>query len=491
MDIFLHGIETTERDAGNPRFVATIDSAITFIVGTAPQANETLFPLNQPKVVRGYNDMPVGLGETGTLPLQLDKMLGQSGRASPTIYFVRVEEDEDDAITIANVLGSRAAKTGLHALSRIQGEFGDRPKLLGAPGFTSTRPTDGVASIAVGTAGTGYDQEEPPAVTIARAVGDTTGFGAEGVAIVSAEGAITAVVVTNPGQSYSETPVVTVAAPATGTQAVATATLGTVANPIASALSQLCNRYRACSMISGPNTTDAAAVLYRGDFDTDRMMLLDPYVKVSQGASIVSMPADGMGLALQARIDYEEGFWYSPSNHVLEAVLGTHRPIEHSLNDRSAQSQYLNKNHVSTIVRSPTGGWKFWGNRVMTADPLRVHWSVRRGHDVIVESVEIASEPYVDKPFSRQILVDIAETVNRALRRWEALGATLGGRVWLDPAINTAESLAAGILYIDYDGETPAPMEHIVFRFNRNTGYYDTMLAAAAREIARLSSVAA
>ena len=82
-------------------------------------------------------------------------------------------------------------------------------------------------------------------------------------------------------------------------------------------------------------------------------------------------------------------------------------------------------------------------------------------------------------------------TVNRALRRWTALGATLGGRVWLDPALNTAESLSAGLVYIHYDGEAPAPMEHIVFVFNRNTGYYDTVLASAAREIARQSALAA
>lgn len=492
MDIFLHGLETTEHDAGNPRFVATIDSAIIFLVGTAPDADDTLFPYNEPKVVRGYNGMPTGLGETGTLPIQLEMALAQSGRSSPTIYFVRVEEVEADVpATIANVLGSRAAKTGMHALSRIQPEFGERPKLLGAPGFTSTRPTDGVASIAVTTPGTGYDQNDPPAVTITRAGGDATGFGAEAVAVVDSAGSVSAIVVTNSGQGYTLAPTVTIVPPASGTQAVATATLGTVANPVAMGLNQLCNRYRACAIVSGPNTSDAAAVTYRGDFDTARTMMFDPFVKVSFGGATVSTPADAAVLGLQARLDYEQGFWHSPSNKVLEGVLGTHRAIEHSLNDRAAQSQYLNKNHVSTVVRSPTGGWKAWGNRVMTADALHVFWSVRRAHDVIIESIEIASEPYVDQPFSRQILIDIAETVNRALRRWEALGATLGGRVWLDPALNTAESLASGILYVSYDGEAPAPMEHIVFRFNRNTGYYTAMLASAAREIARLSAVAA
>ncbi|MBB4287844.1 phage tail sheath subtilisin-like domain-containing protein [Roseospira goensis] len=479
MDIFLHGIETQEKDAGNPRFVATIDSGIIFLVGTAPDADDTLFPLNQPRVMRGYTDLPAGLGNTGTLSDHLDAILTQAGRMSQTVYFTRVEEGADTAATMANVLGSRAARTGLHALSRIQPEFGQAPKLIGAPGFTSVRPTDGVASVPVTEGGTDY--------TTATVAITGDGIGATATAMLDG-GAVSAIVVTNPGIGYTTA---TATVTGDGTGATATTTLGTVANPVAAELAALCQRYRACTVVSGPNGTDADAVQYRNDFDSDRMMVLDPFVKVAKDGVPVSMPADAMVLGLQARVDYEEGFWVSPSNHVLNGVLGTHRPIEHSLSDRSVESQYLNSQHVSTVVRSPTGGWKLWGNRVAKADPLHVFWPVRRAHDVIVESIEIAHEPYLDKPFSKQILVDIAETVNRALRRWQAMGATLGGRVWLDPALNTAESMASGLLYVHYDGEAPAPIEHLVFVFNRNTGYYTTVLADAAREIARMASAAA
>ncbi len=491
-EVFLHGRETIEKDAGNPRYVATIDSGIIFIVGTAPLANEALYPLNQPKQLLGYNGFPTGLGDTGTLPLQLDFLLKQSGRMSPTVYFTRVAEGGNATATMANVLGSRAARTGLHSISRIQGLYNQKPKLIGAPGFTSVRPTDGVASIAVGSGGSAWTK--PPIVTIARAGGDTTGTGATAVATINSSGAISAVIVTNPGVGYTAPPVISFArdeGDSTGTGGAATATLGTVANPVAAEISALCNRYRACAVVSGPNTNAADAIQYRLDFDTDRLMIVDPFVKIAQGANIVSTPSDAGVLGLQARIDYEEGFWVSPSNHVIEGVLDTHRPVDHSRSDRSVESQYLNRNHVSTVVREEQGGWKLFGNRVAKSDPLRVFWPVRRAHDVIIESIELASDVYLDKPFSRQNLVDIADTVNRALRRWQVLGATLGGKVWLDPTLNTAESLSSGLIYIHYDGEAPAPMEHIVFVFNRNTGYYDTVLADAAREIARQSALSA
>ena len=492
MSIYLHGLETEERDAGNPRFVADIDSAIGFMVGTAPEASDTLYPYNQPRVMRGYNGYPEGLGKTGTLPLQLDLVLRQAGKSSATIYFVRVEEDADPNVMMANIIGDRAARTGLHAISRIQPEFGERPKLLAAPGFTSTRPTDSVASLTVSEAGAGYDPENPPAVTVTRGSGDTTGFGAEIVPQVSqSDGSLTLVIV-NGGQAYTETPTITVDAPPSGgTQALATATVGTLANPVAMALSSLCNRYRACAFVTGPNTTNEAAVQYRQDFDTSRLMLIDPMGKWMWNGQIVSAPVEGAMMGLQARLDYQEGFWESPSNRVLEGLLGTHRPIEFSASDRSAESQYLNKNHVSTLVRDDLGGWKAMGVRSMRSDPLHVFWSVRRTHDVIIESIELASRVFLDKVFSEQNLIDVAETVNQALRRWQARGATLGGRVWLDPTVNTAESMSSGIIYVDYDAEGPAPMEHIVFRFNRNVGYYDTLLANAASEIERLSSAAA
>jgi phage tail sheath protein FI len=138
-------------------------------------------------------------------------------------------------------------------------------------------------------------------------------------------------------------------------------------------------------------------------------------------------------------------------------------------------------------VRSPSGGFKLWGSRATNSDPLNLYWSVRRAHNTIIDSIEIAHEPFIDKPFGLQVLVDIAETVNSALRRWAALGATLGGRVWLDPALNTKETWASGHLYVSYDAEAPAPIEHITFMFSRNTGYYEVLAENAIREIARLS----
>lgn len=477
-DIYLHGIETIESNSG-PRPVETIDTGVIGLVFTAPNADPLLWPLNKCVPIHGFQGFPGGLGSTGTGADAIKGIFEQATRASQTIVGVRVEEGANAAATRANVIGNVLTKTGMQALRDAEAELGLKPKLLIAPGHTSERPSDGIASITITAAGTGYTAA--PTVAIAG-----TGTGATAVATIDGTGKVDSVTITNPGSGYSGTPTVTFTGGA-GTGAAATAAVGLVANPVAVALVVLANRLRAGAIVDGPNTTSAAAVAYRSDFASDRLLIIDPFVKVAKGTAIVSEPASARVAGLQARVDYDEGFWVAPSNHVIEGIVGTSRVVEHSLSDPSAESQYLNKNAVATIVRSPSGGFKLWGSRVPSGDSLKLFWSVRRAHDAIIESIERAHEPFIDKPFSVQYLLDIAETVNAALRRWKALGATLGGRVWLDRGLNTAETWAAGHIYVSYDAEAPAPMEHITFVFNRNTGYYEELAEDALREIARLS----
>ena len=72
----------------------------------------------------------------------------------------------------------------------------------------------------------------------------------------------------------------------------------------------------------------------------------------------------------------------------------------------------------------------------------------------------------------RVFLLDDHELVRR--------GAILGGTVWRDPDLNTEATMKAGKLYIDFDIEPPAPLEHLIFRAHRNGSYYDELVSAVA-----------
>lgn len=559
VDLVLHGLETIENYNG-PRPVETIDTGIILLLGTAPDANPELWPLNKATPIYGADGAVEGLGTIGTLPDAIEGIFDQAGRVSQTILVVRVAQGASINETMQNVIGSSTALTGMYAAIVAQSEYGLTAKLFCAPGFTAQRPTDAVKSVAVNNAGsdyaavpevtisggggfgakavatisngvkiavdhggTGYTTAptveigppaaggiqatatatvvggvvtgitvtnpgvgytHPPAVTFSGA-----GSGAEATAVLS--GRVTGVILTNHGFGYASAPTIAVAAPeAGGVQATATSTIGTAANPVTMEFLSLAARFRAGVIKDGTATNTLDALADRLDYDTDRLLIVEPMAKVFRSAQVVPEPASARVAGLQARVDYTEGFWVSPSNHVIEGIVGTSRPIGHSISDPSAESQHLNRSAIACIVRSPSGGFKLWGNRVPCSDSLRQFWSVRRSHDTIIDSIERASEPFIDKPFSLQNLIDIAETVNGALRRWKGLGATLGGKVWLDAKLNTKETWAAGHLYISYDAEGPAPIEHITFMFNRNTGYYEELASAAIREIARLSGTA-
>jgi hypothetical protein len=361
--------------------------------------------------------------------------------------------------------------------------------VISAPPSGGTQAT-ATATVAAGVV-TGITVTNPGAGYTSAPSVSFTGAGTGAVATASLTGRVTGIVMQNRGFGYATAPTIAIQAPPSGgTQATATATLGTVANPVTVELLTLANRFRAGVIKDAPATTTTAALTDRLDYDTDRLLIVEPMAKVFKNAQVANEPASARVAGLQATVDYTEGFWVSPSNHVIQGIVGMSRPIGHSISDPSAESQLLNRNSVACIVRSPRGGYKLWGNRTPSSDALRIFWSVRRSHDTIIDSIERACEPFIDKPFGLQVLVDIAETVNEALRRWKGLGATLGGRVWLDPALNTATTWANGHLYVSYDAEGPAPIEHITFMFNRNTGYYTDLANAAIREIARIAGTA-
>ena len=83
---------------------------------------------------------------------------------------------------------------------------------------------NGVRKITVGNPGSGYTSSNPPVVTIGSPSGDN-GITAEGVAVVSGFGSITAVNMFATGSQYRSAPTVTIAAPSSGITATATASL--------------------------------------------------------------------------------------------------------------------------------------------------------------------------------------------------------------------------------------------------------------------------
>lgn len=151
-ETFLHGVEVLDIASGS-RPISTVRSSVIGIIGTAPSADATAFPLNTPVLVAGSRTEAakldtVGTG-LGTLPQAMDSIFDQAGAV---VVVVRVEQGLDDAATLANVVGGVDALTGayegVHAFLAAESITGYQPRILCAPGFTHTR-TDTVANSVV------------------------------------------------------------------------------------------------------------------------------------------------------------------------------------------------------------------------------------------------------------------------------------------------------------------------------------------------------
>ncbi|MCV0378992.1 phage tail sheath subtilisin-like domain-containing protein [Nitratireductor sp.] len=464
---FHHGTRAIQ-SAETPVIVRSARTAVIGLIGTAEDADDTKFPLNKPVQLLRPRDAE-GIGADGTLPGAIDSIFDQVGCP---IVMVRVAEGADTPATWANLVGDRTAFTGVHAFMRATSDGLYKPKLLIAPGFTQTSPADGIASVSVQVGGSGYAQETTT-VTIAG----TTGQGAEAIAIVDA-GVITSIVVTKPGYGYTGPVTVTIAGDGTG--ATAEANIGSVLNPVVAELTGVADRLWSMVYVDGPDTTDQAAVQYRGLINSERVFVCDPKVlKFDRDlAANVPEPSSPIFAARQARMDLEQGYWWAASNVEVSGITGVNRPIAYG-----EQSNYLNENRINTIINIDNTGFRLWGVWTCASDPLWQFVSVRRTADAVNEALEKGYLEFIDRPFTHANLRFLLEGGRAHLRMLEREGAILPGHdVWLLDA-NTDTELAQGIVKLGVKFEPPAPMVDIRLNTYRNVVSYELLLDQIAQEL--------
>ncbi|NYZ70269.1 phage tail sheath subtilisin-like domain-containing protein, partial [Endozoicomonas sp. SM1973] len=235
----------------------------------------------------------------------------------------------------------------------------------------------------------------------------------------------------------------------------------------ADALITAAERLGGVAIIDSPNTTGEEAVNYRKKFGKRYAYLVDPWVKVwnsnaNEGkGGIVIEPPSARVAGLMAKIDNDNGFWHSPSNKLMNGVLGTARPIDFKLGDKNCRANYLNSHDVTTIIQED--GYRLWGNRTCSGDPKWAFINVVRTAEIIYDSLQRAHMWAVDRNISKNYVADVTEGVNNYLRRLKNIGAILGGTCWADPDLNTPDALADGKVYFNFDFTPPTPAEHITF----------------------------
>ena len=242
------------------------------------------------------------------------------------------------------------------------------------------------------------------------------------------------------------------------------------ANPVVSELLGIAENLRAVIIADLPNTNDTDAIDYVGDFGSARVYPIYPWVKVLDSLGvIVEEPASARVAGLIVKSDNERGFWWSPSNLVINGIVGISKPIDFVLGDVNSKANYLNENNIATIIQE--SGFRLWGNRTLSADPKWAFLQARRTADMINDSLLKAHLWAVDRNITKTYIEDVLEGVNNYLRHLKSIGAIIGGTAFADPELNTPDQIAQGKVSFDFDFTPPYPAEHITFRSKMTDDY--------------------
>lgn len=228
-------------------------------------------------------------------------------------------------------------------------------------------------------------------------------------------------------------------------------------------------RGMAYAMAEGESVAEAK--LYRQNFAARELMLFWPGF-ASGGADTVAR-----ALGLRARIDQEIGWHKTLSNIAVDGVTGLAKDVTFDITGEDHDAALLNADDITTMIRH--NGFRFWGNRTCSDEPLFAFESAVRTAQVLKDEVAQGLMWAIDKPLTAVLIKDIVETINGRARTLISQGRLIGFNAWFDPALNPQANLAAGKLVIDYDYTDVAPLEGLTVNQRKTDRYYADLKLAA------------
>lgn len=397
------GISITRID-NEPRPAVYSDMSVVGIIGTAPDADALVFPLNTPVFL--YSDDATkldALGEDGTLRdavLLINAQLGEF-QVAAKVVIVRVAEGVDAAATIANIVGN-GTTTGLSAFLDAGPVLGVIPRLLCAPGFTSQRT-------------------------------------------------------------------------------------GTNANAVCAALPPICAKLLAHAVVDGPATTEQDAIDWRETISSDRLIPVDPAVKVLSGGAPVVVPLSPAAIGVGVRRDHEKQGrpFHSWANQPVQGIVGPSRPINFSLTDGATEGQRLLAANVGVLLRGEMGvesaiaqgGFIFVGTDNAGEDDLWRFYNVTRGRDYIHLMLLRTLRIYLGRfNITGQTVQAIVNTMESAMRDLKADGDILGYEIKFTRDQNSPEQLRQGRFTVNFAAEEAPVLRYLGIQSARYRPALDALL---------------
>ena len=240
---------------------------------------------------------------------------------------------------------------------------------------------------------------------------------------------------------------------------------GLDSQPVATALVSIAQNLRAFAYVSAWDCkTKEEVVAYRENFGAREVMVIWPEFQNwdTVANKTVTASAVARALGLRAKIDQETGWHKTLSNVAVNGVTGISADVFWDLQNPATDANYLNSNEITTLINE--GGFRFWGSRTCSDDPLFAFENYTRTAQILADTMAEAHMWAVDKPMHASLVRDIIEGLNAKFRELIAQGYLIGGKCWYPEDINDKDTLKAGKLTIDYDYTPVPPLEDLTLR---------------------------
>lgn len=210
--------------------------------------------------------------------------------------------------------------------------------------------------------------------------------------------------------------------------------------------------------------TTADVITYRDGFAARELMLIWPdFLAWDTVANAEATSwATARALGLRAKIDNDIGWHKTLSNMPVNGVVGISKDVYWDLQDPNTDAGLLNAAEVTALIRA--NGFRFWGSRTCSDDPLFVFENYTRTAQVLADTIAEAHLWAVDKPLTPGLVKDTLGGINAKFRELKNQGYILGGEAWFDENANSKEQMKDGKLAIDYDYTPVPPAENITFK---------------------------
>ena len=209
--------------------------------------------------------------------------------------------------------------------------------------------------------------------------------------------------------------------------------------------------------------TKEEVVAYSETFGARELMLIWPqFLKFDTTTSAnVAVSPVAIAMGLRAYIDKTVGWHKTLSNIPVNGVIGIDKDVFWDLQDPDTDAGYLNSNDITTLINE--GGFRFWGSRTCSADPLFAFENYTRTAQILADTIAEAHMWAVDKPMHPSLVNDIIEGINAKFRELKNGGYIIDATAWYDETANSVEQLKAGKLRISYDYTPVPPLEDLGF----------------------------